>query len=64
MQEYFHLIIIGVDILEHNNERGAKAEAIKEQIVKEQKINVDAISGATNSSKVIKKACENAFNGE
>jgi uncharacterized protein with FMN-binding domain len=32
-----------------------------DQIVSEQKIDVDAISGATNSSKVIKKAVENAL---
>lgn len=50
-----------IRILEHKNERGQTAETIVDQIVSEQKIDVDAISGATNSSKVIKKAVENAL---
>ncbi|MGN0352464.1 MAG: FMN-binding protein [Roseburia sp.] len=50
-----------VEILEHRNERGQKAESIVENIVEEQSLNVDAVSGATNSSLVIKKACENAL---
>ena len=50
-----------IRILEHKNERGQVAETIVDQIVSEQKIDVDAISGATNSSKVIKKAVENAL---
>lgn len=53
--------ITEITILEHDNERGQKAEVITGTIVKEQKINVDAVSGATNSSLVIKKAVENAL---
>ena len=53
--------ITDIEILEHKNERGEPAEAIVGQIIREQKINVDAISGATNSSIVIKKAVENAL---
>ena len=34
-----------------------------EKIIEEQKIDVDAVSGATNSSTVIKKAVENALKG-
>lgn len=49
-----------IALLEHQNERGTPAEIITDKIVEEQKIDVDAISGATNSSKVIKKAVENA----
>ncbi len=56
--------ITDIEILEHKNERGEPAEAIVGQIIREQKINVDAISGATNSSIVIKKAVENALIGE
>lgn len=56
--------IVDIDILEHKNERGKSAEAIINKIVDEQKINVDAISSATNSSIVIKKAVENALRGE
>ncbi len=50
-----------INILEHRNERGKAAEAITNKIIEEQKINVDTISGATNSSTVIKKAVENAL---
>ncbi len=53
--------ITNISILEHRNERGKAAEAITNKIVDEQKIDVDAISGATNSSTVIKKAVENAL---
>ena len=53
--------ITNINILEHRNERGKAAEAITNKIVDEQKIDADAISGATNSSTVIKKAVENAL---
>lgn len=48
-------------ILEHKQERGKAAEAVATKMVAEQKIDVDAVSGATNSSTVIKKAVENAL---
>lgn len=54
--------ITSVELLEHRNERGIPAEAIPDTVVEKQKIDVDAVSGATNSSKVIKKAIENAVN--
>lgn len=50
-----------IRILEHKHERGQAAETIVDQIISEQKIDVDAISGTTNSSKVIKKAVETAL---
>ena len=53
--------ITNINILEHRHERGKAAEAITNKIMDEQKIDVDAISGATNSSTVIKKAVENAL---
>ena len=53
--------ITNINILEHRHERGKTAEVIIDSIVDEQKIDVDAISGATNSSTVIKKAVENAL---
>ena len=56
--------IANINILEHKNERGKGAVSITDKIIKEQKIDVDAISGATNSSIVIKKAVENALKGE
>lgn len=56
--------IVSINILEHRHERGKAAETVIEKIMEEQKIDVDAISGATNSSTVIKKAVENALKGE
>ena len=57
--------IKSVNILEHRQERGKAAESVTDKIVDEQKIDVDAIAGATNSSTIIKKAVENALkNGQ
>jgi len=56
--------IVSINILKHRHERGKAAEAIIDKIIDEQKIDVDAVSGATNSSTVIKKAVENALKGE
>ena len=56
-------VITNIDILEHKNGRGSPAEVVVDRIVAEQKIEVDAVSGATNSSTVIKKAVENALTG-
>ncbi len=53
--------IVSINILEHRHERGKSAEIVIEKIMEEQRIDVDAISGATNSSTVIKKAVENAL---
>ena len=55
--------IVSINILEHRHERGKAAEKIIEKIIEEQKIDVDAVSGSTNSSTVIKKAVENALKG-
>ncbi|MBD5514547.1 MAG: FMN-binding protein [Lachnospiraceae bacterium] len=57
-------VITNIDILEHKNGRGKPAEIVADRIIEEQKIYVDAVSGATNSSTVIKKAVENALKGE
>lgn len=53
--------LTNINILEHRHERGKTAETITNKIVHEQRIDVDTISGATNSSTVIKKAVENAL---
>lgn len=53
--------ITNIEILEHKNDRGQAAEVVTDKIVTEQKIDVDAISGATNSSTVLKKAVEKAL---
>ncbi|MBQ4524251.1 MAG: FMN-binding protein [Lachnospiraceae bacterium] len=52
--------IVSITLLEHRNERGKPAESILDDVVAKQEIDVDAVSGATNSSNVIKKAIENA----
>lgn len=56
--------IVSINILEHRHERGKTAETVIDKIITEQKIDVDAISGATNSSTVIKKSVENALKEE
>jgi len=53
--------IESIKIEKHKNEKGKSAEAITDRVIAEQSIEVDAISGATNSSKVILKAIENAL---
>ncbi len=53
--------IVSINLIEHRNEKGEDAEAILENIVATQYLEVDTVSGATNSSNVIKKAIENAI---
>jgi len=53
--------IMDIKIINHKNERGQKAEVIPQKVVQSQSLQVDAVSGATNSSKVILKAIENAL---
>lgn len=53
--------ITEIQLLEHVNGKGAQAEAIPEQVMKAQSLEVDVVSGATYSSKVILKAIENAL---
>lgn len=53
--------ITDIKLIEHRNERGGAASKITSDIINAGKINVDSVSGATNSSKVIKKAVENAL---
>ena len=53
--------ITTINLLDHRHEHGKPAESIIHKMIDEQKIDVDAISGATNSSTVIKKAVEIAL---
>jgi len=53
--------ITDIKLLNHKTERGKPAEVIVDDVKKKQSLQVDAISGATNSSKVILKAIENAL---
>ena len=53
--------VTDIALLEHENGRGKPAEAVIGEIIRQQTLNVDSVSGATNSSKLIKKAVENAL---
>jgi uncharacterized protein with FMN-binding domain len=54
-------VITEVKILAHNNGQGKPAEVIVDDIVASNSLEVDAISGATYSSQVIKVAVYNAL---
>jgi len=53
-----------VVLVEHYNGKGESAEQIIGKIIEKQTLEVDNIAGATNSSKVIKKAIENALHNQ
>lgn len=55
-------IVEKIEILEHQKGIGDKAEKITEDVINKQSLNVDVVSGATVSSKVILKAVDNAVN--
>jgi uncharacterized protein with FMN-binding domain len=55
--------ITAINLIEHKNGQGAPAEAIPGKVLEAQSLQVDSISGATYSSKVILKAIENALLG-
>ncbi|MFW5649016.1 MAG: FMN-binding protein [Natronincolaceae bacterium] len=50
-----------IKILEHQNGLGEKAETIIDRVIEKQGLDVDVVSGATVSSKVMLKAIENAL---
>jgi uncharacterized protein with FMN-binding domain len=53
--------IVGIDILEHQRGLGGKAERIVEYVIQNQRLDIEAVSGATVSSKAILKAVEDAL---
>ena len=53
--------ITNIILLKHKTEKGKSAEVITGNVVKAQSLQVDTITGATNSSKVILKSIENAL---
>ena len=54
--------IVHIKIIQHQAWRGKKAEeAIVERIIADQSTRVDAVSGATNSSRVIMNAVQRAI---
>ena len=54
-------IITDIKLLEHQNGKGSPAEVILQDIVMKQTTDIESVSGATYSSKVIRKAVENAL---
>jgi uncharacterized protein with FMN-binding domain len=54
--------ITEIKLLKHTNGQGTPAEVILEKVIEAQSLDVDIVSGATYSSKVILKAIENAMN--
>src|SRR5690554_4593700 len=52
-----------IEILEHSQAKGANGEKITDSVIEEQTLEVDAISKATYSSRVILLAIENALKG-
>jgi len=54
--------ITRIELVRHKNGRGTSAEIIPDKVLEAQTLDVDLISGATVSSKVILKAIENALN--
>lgn len=53
--------ITNISLTRHDNGKGAPAEKILTQMLREQSTDVDIVSGATCSSRVIRKAVENAL---
>jgi uncharacterized protein with FMN-binding domain len=53
--------IAEIDLVKHSNGQGSGAEIIPGKVVEAQSLEVDIVSGATYSSKVILKAIEDAL---
>jgi uncharacterized protein with FMN-binding domain len=54
-------VITDITLVRHDTGQGQAAEAIPQMVVEAQSLQVDAVSGATDSSKVILKAIEDAL---
>lgn len=53
--------IKSIDLIDHKHGKGAGAEVIPDMVVEAQSLDVDTVSGATYSSKVILKAIKDAL---
>jgi len=53
--------ISDIALIRHKNGEGAPAEAIIPEVIRAQSLDVDTVSGATNSSKLILKSIEMAL---
>ncbi|WP_459129798.1 FMN-binding protein [Guggenheimella bovis] len=54
--------IVKIDLIKHVKGLGGKAEPIIDQVIKNQRLDIDVISGATASSKAILQSIENGIN--
>jgi uncharacterized protein with FMN-binding domain len=55
-------MIENIEIIKNRNSFYARmAEGIKHKILREQKINIDAVTGATTTSNILMKAVETAI---
>ncbi len=54
-------VITGIDLIKHTTGQGKTAEVIPQRVVEAQSLEIDSVSGATYSSRVILKAIENAL---
>lgn len=54
--------ITGIELIKHDTFLGKKAETLVDSVIHYQTIELDAVSGATVSSKVLLKSIENALN--
>lgn len=54
--------ITAIELVKHENGRGSQAEKITEHILTAQSLDVDAVSGATLSSRAILNAVADALN--
>ena len=53
--------LVDMELLKHEHGLGEKAEGILETMIKENRLDVDDVSGATISSRAIRKASEAAL---
>lgn len=56
--------IESIELTSHKYDRGGPAIAIVDEVIQAQSLDVDVVSGATNSSKTILKAIENALQSD
>jgi len=54
--------IVNIELVQHDNGKGGPGEAVIPEVIESQSLQVDTVSGATNSSKVILKSIEIAIN--
>jgi uncharacterized protein with FMN-binding domain len=55
--------ILNIEIVKHVTGQGKAAEAVVRSIIEKQRVDVDAVAGATYSSRIIEKAVERALTG-